>query len=192
LLSPGYGLVKSELTYQSYRSWLVLPFLAGASRASRGGVRMLRFAAALVAVGGFLTATGDPTGNGHDPVRLFTSAAGAVFLTVVSHLPWFLGAMVSGPLYALLGHRWRLTRSWPLALAGTVPVMLEPAMRWGTSSSGILFWGPYAPAAWAEALVGLALTAAAITFALRSRIGALGYEAPRRAGTPVRARNRPC
>jgi hypothetical protein len=103
---------------------------------------------------------------------------------VLSHLPWFLGAMVSGPLYALLGHRWRVTRSWPLALAGTVPVMLEPALRWGVSSSGILFWGPYAPAAWVEALVGLALTAAAITFALRSRIGERSGTKP--PGRPVR------
>jgi len=162
--------------------WLVLPFLVGASRASRGNVRMLGFAVALVAIGGFLAATGDPTGDGHDPVQTFSSGAGFVVLAVLNHLPWFLGAMVSGPLYALLGHRWRVTRSWPLALAATGPVMLEPALRWGASFAGILFWRPYAPAAWAEALVGLALTAAAITIGLRGGI----REGTKPAGGPVR------
>jgi DNA-binding beta-propeller fold protein YncE len=151
----GYPAFVTALSGMS-APWLVLPFLVGASRGSRGGVRMLGFAAALVAVGGLLAATGDPTGNGHDPVRLFTSDEGFVSLTVLGRLPWFLGALVSGPVYARLGHRWRVTRSWPLALTITVP--------------GILFWGPYAPAAWAEALVGLALTAAAITIDLRGGI----------------------
>jgi DNA-binding beta-propeller fold protein YncE len=162
--------------------WLVLPFLAGASRASRGGVPALGFAVALAAVGGFLAATGDPTGDKHDPAGTLTGGAGYVFLVVVDHLPWFLGAVVSGPLYALLGHRWRVTRSWPLALTATAPVMLEPVLRWGVSSSGILYWGPFAPAAWAEALAGLALTAAAITIdrrgGKRERLGAKPSRGP--------------
>jgi hypothetical protein len=34
---------------------------------------------------------------------------------------WLLGAVVSGPVYALLGYRWRVTRSWRVALATTAP-----------------------------------------------------------------------
>jgi hypothetical protein len=48
--------------------------------------------------------------------------------------------------------------------------MLEPALRWGLSSWGMLIWEPYAPVAWAEALAGLALTVAAITVGPRGGI----------------------
>jgi DNA-binding beta-propeller fold protein YncE len=157
--------------------WLVVPFLAGASRARRGGVRVLGCAVALVAVVGFVISTADP-------VPTFTSGPSAVFAPELDEWPWLLGAALSGPVYALLGHRWRVTRSWPLALAVTVPVMLEPALRWWMSSSGIMIWRPYAPIAWAEAVAGLALTAAAIAIdpcgALHERSGA------RLPGGPVR------
>jgi DNA-binding beta-propeller fold protein YncE len=143
--------------------WLVLPFLVGASRASRRSALALGFAVALVAVAGFLAAS---TGL----VQTFTRGPSAVLWAMLGQLPWLLGAMVSGPVYGLLGYRWRVTRSWWLALAATAPVMFEPALRWRLSSWGILIWEPYAPAAWAEALAGLALTVAAITVGPRGEI----------------------
>ena len=143
--------------------WLVLPFLAGASRASRRSALVLGFAVVLVAVVGFLDAS-------VGLVQTFTSAPSAVLWAMLGQLPWLLGAMVSGPVYGLLGYRWRVTRSWWLALAATAPVMLEPALRWRLSSWGMLIWAPYAPVAWAEALAGLALTVAAITVGSRGGI----------------------
>ena len=86
---------------------------------------------------------------------------------MLAQLPWLFCAVVSGLVYGLLGYRWRVTRSWQTALAVTVPVMLEPALRWRLSSWGLLTWAPYAPVAWAEALAGLACTAAAIAIGLR-------------------------
>ena len=70
----------------------------------------------------------------------------------------------------MLGHRWRVSRSWLPAIAVTVPVMLEPAVRWLASQS-VLFRPAYPPVAWAETLTGLALTVAAVVF---SRAGGAG------------------
>src|SRR5258708_2329768 len=125
-------------------------------RASRRSGLVLGFAVVLVAVAGFLAAS-------VGLVQTFTSGPSAVLWAMLDQLPWLLGPMVSGPVYGLLGYRWRVTRSWWLALAATAPVMLEPALRWRLSSWGILIWESYAPVAWAEALAGLALTVAAIT-----------------------------
>jgi len=157
--------------------WLVLPFLVGASRASRGGARVHGFAVALVAVIGFLTANAGP-------VQALTSGPSAVLWAMLDQLPWLFGAVVSGPVYGLLGYRWRVTRSWPVALAVSAPVMLEPALRWWLSSRGMLIWAPYAPVAWAEALAGLVLTAAAITIGLRG--GMCERPDAKRPGGPVR------
>jgi DNA-binding beta-propeller fold protein YncE len=140
--------------------WLVLPFLVGASRASRGSALVLGLAVVLAAVTGFLAAS-------VGLVQTFTSGPSAVLAAMLGQLPWLLGAVVGGPVYGLLGYRWRVTGSWPPALAVTAPVMLEPALRWGLSSRGILIWEPYAPVAWAEAVAGLALTVAAITVGRR-------------------------
>ena len=143
--------------------WLALPFLAGASWASRRRVRLLGLAVALVAVAGFLVAS-------VGVVQTFTSGPSALLWAMLFQLPWLLGAAVSGPVYGWLGYRWRVTRSWWAALAATAPFMLEPVVRWQLSSWEILIWTPYAPAAWAEALAGLALTVAAITVSLRGGI----------------------
>lgn len=143
--------------------WLLLPFLVGASRASRRCALVLGFAVVLVAVAGFLAA-------GVGLVQTFTSGPSADLWAMLGQLPWLVGAMVSGPVYGLLGYEWRVTRSWWLALAATAPVMVEPALRWRLSSWGILIWEPYAPVAWAEALAGLALTVAAITVGPRGVI----------------------
>ena len=142
--------------------WLVLPFLAGASRASRRGARVLGAAVTLAALAGFLVANAGSVQN-------FLASPGTDFLSMVLN-PWYLGAVVSGLAYGLLGYRWRVTRSWRPALAVTAPVMLEPALRWWLSSRGMLIWAPYAPVAWAQALAGLALTAAAITIGLRGGV----------------------
>jgi len=139
--------------------WLVLPFLAGASRASRRSARVLGSAVTLVALAGFLVANAGSVQN-------FLASPSTDFLSMVLN-SWYLGAVVSGLAYASLGYRWRVTRSWRPTLAVTAPVMLEPALRWWLSSRGMLIWAPYAPVAWAEALVGLALTAAAIKIGLR-------------------------
>jgi DNA-binding beta-propeller fold protein YncE len=148
--------------------WLALPFLAGALPRSRRGALVLGLAAVLVAIAAFVTAR-------WGFVQTFGSGPATFLWTVLDQFEWLFGAVVSGPVYGWLGRRWRATRSWLAALAVTVPVMIEPALRWELSSwQNVarepyvpLAWQPYAPVAWAEALAGLALTVAAVVIALR-------------------------
>jgi DNA-binding beta-propeller fold protein YncE len=144
--------------------WLMLPFLVGVVRPRREGNALLGLACVWLAIGA--CSAGAETGGdftGHLTPGRAVSYVGAFAL---SHLPVLLGATVSGPVYAVLGHRWRVSQSWLPALAVTAPVMLEPAVRWLASQS-VLFWADYPPVAWAETLTGLALTAAAIVISVR-------------------------
>ena len=122
--------------------WLLLPFLVGAARPRREGNALLGLACvwlAIVACSAGAETGGDLAGP-LAPGRI-VSYPGAFGL---SHLPVLLGAAVSGPVYALLGQRWRVSRSWLPALAATAPLMLEPAARWLASRS-VLFWAAIRP-----------------------------------------------
>jgi DNA-binding beta-propeller fold protein YncE len=145
--------------------WLLLPFLVGAARSRRDGNALLGLACvwlAIVACAAGAETGGDLTGP-LTPERILSYPAAFG----LSHLPVLLGASVSGPVYAALGQRWRVSRSWLPALAATAPLMLEPAARWLASQS-VLFWAGYPPVAWVETLTGLALTAAAIVISARA------------------------
>jgi hypothetical protein len=144
--------------------WLLLPFLVGAARPRREGNALLGIACVWLAI--VACSAGAETGGdliGHLTPARFLGYFGAFGL---SHLPVLLGAAVSAPVYAVLGHRWRVSRSWLPALAATAPLVLEPAARWLASQS-VLFWAGYPPVAWAETLTGLVLTAAAIVVSAR-------------------------
>ena len=146
--------------------WLLLPFLVGTARPRREGTALLGLACVWLAIGVCSAGaeTGGDFGGQLTPDRI-VSYLGNFGL---SHLPVLVGAAVSGPVYAVLGHRWRVSRSWLPALAVTAPVTLEPAVRWLAGRS-VLFWAAYPPVAWAETLTGLALTAAAIVISTRNR-----------------------
>jgi DNA-binding beta-propeller fold protein YncE len=159
--------------------WLLLPFLVGAARSRREGNALLGFACvwlAIVACSAGAETGGDLAGP-LTPGRILSYPAAFG----LSHLPALLGASVSGPVYAVLGHRWRVSRSWLPALAVTAPLMLEPAARWLASRS-VLFWADYPPVAWAETLTGLALTAAAIVASARAGSARTWPGRPRRNG----------
>jgi hypothetical protein len=144
--------------------WLALPFLVGVIYPRRAGAALLALASVWLAIGAY--SAGAETGGdftGHLAFGRVDAYAGAF---AISHLPVLLGAAVSGPVYALLGHRWRASRSFLPALAATGPLILEPGARWLASQS-VLFAAVYPPAAWAEMLSGVALTAAAIIIAAR-------------------------
>jgi DNA-binding beta-propeller fold protein YncE len=145
--------------------WLLLPFLIGVFCPRREGTALLGLACVWLAIGAY--SAGAETGGdfgGHLTAARFVSYCMAFGL---SHLPALLGAAVSGPVYARLGHGWRVSRSWLPALAVTAPVMLEPGLR-SLASQSILFSAGYPPVAWAEALTGTALTAAAVADSVRS------------------------
>jgi hypothetical protein len=159
--------------------WLLLPFLVGAARPRREGNALLGIACVWLAI--VACSAGAESGGGLTgpltPERVL-SYPGTFLL---SHLPVLLGASVSGPVYAVLGHWLRVSRSWLPALAATAPLMVEPAARWLASQS-VLFWADYPPVAWAETLTGLALTAAAIVVSANADSARVWPGRPRRNG----------
>jgi hypothetical protein len=142
--------------------WLLLPFIVGACQARRRRALVLGFAATWAAVGAYVLMIVSPVEGVHMTVPV-------VAATAASQWPWFLGGLISGPLYGLLGYRWRARRSWPAALLATLPVIFEPAARWLAGHSGVLPWSPFPPAGYAEVATGLALTAAVAAAAVRPR-----------------------
>lgn len=89
--------------------WLLLPFVAGACQPGRGRAALLGLAVTWVAVGGYVLMIVSPVEGVHLTVR-------AVAVTAASQWPWFLGGLVSGPVYGLLGYLCRTRRSWPPSL----------------------------------------------------------------------------
>ncbi len=145
--------------------WLLLPFAAGAAQATaaqataaqatRPGAagsraRWLRaagfgLAATWLAVIGYVLMIDSPMEGVHLTVRVATA-------TVRSQWPWWLGGLVSGPLYGVLGWLWRSRRSWLSAALAAIPVLFEPVLgRFGFRPAIDV------TASYAEAAAGLAL-----------------------------------
>jgi hypothetical protein len=140
--------------------WLLLPFIVGACQPSRRRALLLGFAATWVAVFAYVLMIDSPVEGVHVTVPV-------VVTTAASQWPWFLGGLISGPLYGMLGYRWRARRSWPVALLATLPVVFEPAARLLADHSGLLSWSSFPPAVFAEVMTGLALTAVVAVAAAR-------------------------
>lgn len=70
---------------------------------------------------------------------------------------WIVGGVLTGPLYGLLGHRWRFTRSWISAVLVAGALCFEPLARGvaGMLSRHAVVW-------WVEIALGVA---AALYFA---------------------------
>ncbi|MEP6477298.1 MAG: hypothetical protein ABJC60_08500 [Actinomycetota bacterium] len=74
---------------------------------------------------------------------------------------YILGGMATGPLFGLLGQRWRVHRSWVSAALVAGALCLEPLARWATGQR------PYAaPSVWGVEVAVGAVAAALFTFAI--------------------------
>jgi hypothetical protein len=135
--------------------WLLLPFAAGAAQAIRPGAAGSRsgwqhaagfgLAATWLAVIGYVLMIDSPMEGVHPTVQVVTA-------TVRSQWPWWLGGLVSGPLYGVLGWLWRSRRSWLSAALAAIPVLFEPVLsRFGFRPAIDV------TASYAEAATGLAL-----------------------------------
>jgi len=142
--------------------WLLLPFIVGACQPNRRRAVVLGLAVSWLAVGAYVLMIVSPMEGVHTTVREIAFTAATQWL-------WFLGGLVSGPLYGLLGHYWRAGRSWPVALLAALPVMLEPAARWFATREGLTSWSSFPPADFAEVLTGLALTIVVTVAIARAR-----------------------
>jgi len=137
--------------------WLLLPFVVGTLQPSRVRAAWLGLAATWPAVAAYVLMIDSPMEGVHLTLRVLWASGS-------SQWPWFLGGLISGPLYAILGHYWKARRSWLSAVLAATPVILEPVVsRLGMRPAA------YPPAGVAEAAAGLALAAVFAYLIARAR-----------------------
>jgi hypothetical protein len=151
--------------------WLILPFGFGWSQVRPGRAMLLGVVATQAALVGYIVMTLSPvegvaTGE-------FPAALKAMLLNGGVHganVTWVAAGLVTGPLYGLLGQRWRVRRSWISVALVTGALCLEPLAR---QAVGQL---PPPGLVWEiEVAAGVAATAACLATATMGR---------RRAGPP--------
>jgi hypothetical protein len=102
--------------------WLVLGFLAGCTQREPRRAALLGLGCTFAALIGYGLMTLSPVENAH-----MTRTAVAGF--IVSQAGVFVGGVVTGPVFAWSGHRWRVARAWRGALTTAAALCLEPVAR---------------------------------------------------------------
>jgi uncharacterized membrane protein (UPF0136 family) len=125
--------------------WLVMAFLAGCTQRQPRRAALLGLACTLSALIGYGVMTLSPVENAHMSIATITG-----FIRSESRV--FIGGLVTGPVFAWFGQRWRADRAWRGALATAAALCLEPLARIPTDrairSSTVLL---------AEVAVGIAM-----------------------------------
>jgi hypothetical protein len=153
--------------------WLLVPFLAGTSQLAARPAALLGLATTWLAVAAYSLMNVSPMEGVHLTLTAYLGS-------LARQWPWLAGALITGPLYGWLGHRFRARRSWTVGLLAALPVLLEPVGRWLTTHLGLdrlarweFSWPPVGlgqgavTAMLAEACLGLLLMAALTAVALR-------------------------
>lgn len=99
--------------------WLLLAFLAGATRRDARSAVLLGFAATYAALAGYAVLTLSPVENAQFDVPGLRG-----FL--VSEAPVVVGGLLTGPLFGWFGQQWRTRRAWLGALVTAAALSLEP------------------------------------------------------------------
>src|SRR5207245_3461175 len=97
----------------------------------------------------------------------FTSGVAAI-VTSGNNPAYVLGGLVMGPLFGLLGHSWRVRRSWVSATVVGGALCLEPLARWATGQ----LWPPATVWRGEVALGALVASMFALMHLTRRRSGA--------------------
>jgi hypothetical protein len=137
--------------------WLALPFVFGARERVAARAAWIGALATFAALLGYFAMTLSPI----EGVAL-RQVHPLPFL--VSQLHVILPAVLTGPVWGWLGHRWRSGRSWVGAVAVGGAFCLEPLAR-------AIYGQPFAAAdvAMAEAVAGVVLTGLLVVLAVRAR-----------------------
>jgi hypothetical protein len=151
--------------------WLILPFLAGMTQQRAKRAVALGVIVVLSALAGYFAMSNSVFES--VPVAHFWPRT-VRMATTESNLLWIVGGLITGPIYAYFGHRWRVARSWVGAALVTLALCLEPVARsivgtdfvGGGLSGSRAVWG-------AEVAVGLVAAALfAAMFVSRRRAAA--------------------
>ena len=109
--------------------WLILPFVAGITQARSRRAAALGLVVTVSALFGYFAMSYSPM-EVH-PWSLERFAQGMVAVTTTGYNPaYILVGLVTGPLFGLLGQRWRVRRSWVSAALVAGALCLEPVARW--------------------------------------------------------------
>lgn len=112
--------------------WLVLPFLIGSTQRSARKAAVLGLLVALSALLGYFAMTYSPWEIHPWSFDRFTSGMVALTTRGWYNPLYILGGLVMGPLFGLLGQRWRVRRWWVSAAIVSGTLCLEPMARWAT------------------------------------------------------------
>jgi hypothetical protein len=102
--------------------WLVLPFFAGCTQREAKRAALLGLGCTFAALIGYGLMTLSPFEQAH-----LTTTSVAGFIRSSQRV--FLGGLLTGPLFAWLGHRWRFGHAWWAAAATAAALCLEPLAR---------------------------------------------------------------
>jgi hypothetical protein len=110
--------------------WLLLAFVVGMTQSSSRRAMVLGLAVTLAALLGYFAMTYGPLEI--HPWSFGRFADGMVAITTRGwyNPMYILGGLVTGPLFGLLGQRWRVRRSWLSAAIVAGVFCLEPLARW--------------------------------------------------------------
>lgn len=141
--------------------WLVIPFLVGMTQQRPRRAMALGLVVTVAALVGYFAMTYSPMEIHPWSFSRFTAGMVAVTTRGWYNPTYILGGLVTGPLFGLLGQRWRVRRSWVSAGLVAGALCLEPLARWATGQL------PYdAPSVWGVEVAVGAFAAALFFFAI--------------------------
>ncbi|MGO8957719.1 MAG: DUF6518 family protein [Streptosporangiaceae bacterium] len=116
--------------------WLLLPFCIGCTQVTTWRAALMGFAGLVAALAGYTVMIMSPVEGVHNP------GAQLILAVLSSQSRWLPAAVLAGPLYGVLGQRWRVHRSWVSALLAVSPLLFEPVstyfrLEWGQSLASV-------------------------------------------------------
>lgn len=105
--------------------WLLLPFAFGYTQVIPRRAVLIGLVSTAAALVGYFALTLSPI----EGVRAGDAPAGVVHLIAGGQFRYLIGGAVTGPLYGLLGQRWRVHRAWSSAALVAGALCLEPLAR---------------------------------------------------------------
>ena len=106
--------------------WVVLPFVAGMTQERGRRAMAVGLVVTVAALAGYFAMAHSPMEGA--PVQQFFSRVWTQIRTGYNPV-WILGGLVTGPLFGLLGQRWRVARAWISAGLVVGALCLEPLAR---------------------------------------------------------------
>ncbi len=110
--------------------WLLLPFCIGYSQLTTRRAALTAFAGLVAALAGYTVMIMSPADGVHNLTARLAIAV------LASQSRWLPAAALAGPLYGMLGQRWRVHRSNLSALLAVSPLLFEPVSRFLQLESG--------------------------------------------------------